>query len=122
MKHKCEKCGQEIKQLETIKIGNVEYETTTHDFNKKLKEIKIPKGWRLWTAEECIKLHNNLEYRKKLNLEKCWFFIKQPFDLNNKDKSVARFGAYSGGADLNCDGDPSDSNWVLGVRFCRDLK
>ena len=47
---KCENCSKEIKQLgKTVIINNVEYETITHDFNKKLSEIIIPNGWRLWT-------------------------------------------------------------------------
>jgi len=107
--------------MNTIKINNVEYETKTHDFNKILSEIKIPKGWRLWTAEECIFLHNS-KYKKKLNLDNCWFFIKQPFKLNKKNKFVARFVAGSDGADLGCNRNPSYSFSALGVRFARDLK
>lgn len=103
----------------TIIIDEVKYECETHDFNKKLSEIKIPKGWRLWTAEECIKLHNS-EYKKKLNLIDCWFYIKQPFNINKE--YVARFGASSGWAYLYCIGVPSYSYRALGVRFARDLK
>ena len=106
--------------MKTIKINNVEYECNTHDFNKTLSEIKIPKEWRLWTAEECIELHNS-KYKKKLNLDNCWFFIKQPFNFNKK-KRVARFFAVSGRAVLDCDGGPSNSFYSLGVRFARDLK
>ena len=101
----------------TIIINNIEYETKTHDFNKTLSEIKIPKGWRLWIAEECIKLFNSHE--KELNLTDCWFFIKQPF---NKFNYVARFVADSYWADLYCSGNPSFRDGSLGVRFCRELK
>ena len=103
--------------MKTIKINNIEYETETHDFNKTLSEIKIPKGWRLWTAEECIKLFNSHE--KELNLTDCWFFIKQPF---NKFNYVARFDADSDRASLSCSRYPSDRDDSLGVRFCRELK
>lgn len=103
----------------TIIIDEVKYECETHDFNKKLSEIKIPKGWRLWTAEECIKLHNS-EYKKKLNLIDCWFYIKQPFNINKE--YVAGFLANSVWAGLNCDRGPSYSDLALGVRFARDLK
>jgi len=104
---------------DTIKINNIEYETKTHDFNKTLSEIKIPKGWRLWTAEECIKLFNSHE--KELNLTDCWFFIKQPFKKYQKEY-VARFNANSDGANLYCYWDPSNRFDSLGVRFCREMK
>ena len=104
----------------TFIINNVEYETETHDFNNPLAEIKIPEGWRLWTAEECIKLHNNKEWRDILNLNDCWFFIKQPFDLNHY--LVARFVAISDGAGLYCVWDPTYRGVRLGVRFCKDLE
>jgi hypothetical protein len=117
---KCSKCNQEIEK-KTIIIDGIKYETEDHDFNKKLSDIKIPEGWRLWTAEECIKLKNwNDKNDNKLNLINCWFYIKQPFNLN-KDL-VARFCADSDGAYLYCDRDPSDSDSDLGVRFCRRVK
>ena len=117
---KCSKCNQEIEK-KTIIIDGIEYETEDHDFNKKLSDIKIPEGWRLWTAEECIKLKNwNDKNKNKLNLKDCWFFIKQPFDFN-KDL-VARFIAGSGWVGLNCYRNSSNSNSDLGVRFCRDVK
>jgi len=104
--------------MKTIIINNIEYEIETHNFNKTLKEIKIPKGWRLWTAEECIKLFNS--YEKELNLTDCWFFIKQPF--NKFGNYVARFYADSLWAFLDCYWYPSYRDGSLGVRFCRELK
>lgn len=106
--------------MKTMKINNVEYECETHDFNKKFSEIKIPQGWRLWTAEECIKLHNS-KYKKKLNLDNCWFFIKQPFNLNKK-QYIARFDSGSGWASLGCYGSLVSSDASLGVRFCKKVK
>ena len=119
---KCKTCKQEIKEVigKTIIIDGKEYETTTHDFNKKLSEIQILKGWQLWTYEDCIKLHNNLKYRKSLNLENCWFFIEPPYNFNKS--FVARFYASSSGADLVCSRDPDVSGSVLGVRFFRDVR
>jgi hypothetical protein len=103
-------------------IDGIEYEIETHNFNRKLSDIKIPKGWRLWTAEECIKLHNSLEFRNMLNLEDCWFFIQQPFRFNFEKDYVARFGADSGWANLSCVGYPTGTYSSLGVRFCREVK
>ena len=116
---KCKTCGHEIEN-KTIKVDGVEYETETHDFNKKLSDIEIPKGWRLWTSEECIKLNNKVKLRKQLNLEDCWFFIEQPFLFNNK--LVAWFSANSDRAYLNCSGGPAYTYSSLGVRFCRSVK
>ena len=66
-------------------------------------------------------LSNNFEHSHSDCLEDD-FFIEQPFELNRTYKLVARFGADSGGADLNC-------NWVLdysysslGVRLVRSIK
>jgi hypothetical protein len=117
MKYKS--CSTDLPEIKkTLIVDNVEYETETHDFNKTLSEIKIPKGWRLWTVEECKKLFNSHE--KRLNLSDCWFFIKQPFN-KFEGKYVARFFADSGWARLDCYGGPACSNALLGVRFCKDL-
>lgn len=107
--------------MKTKVINGVEYETETHDFNKTLAEIEIPKGWRLWTAEECIKLHNDLSARQNLNLKDCWFFIQQPFVFNKESGFVARFLADSGGAGLGCYGGPTIAYSSLGVRFAREV-
>jgi len=112
----------EKNKVNTLIIDGFEYETKTHDFNKCLKDIIIPKGWRLWTMAECIKLHNNPNYRKILELEDCWFFIKQPFEFNKEKGSVARFDANSGVAYLNCSWSPDDHDAGLGVRFVRKVK
>ena len=119
LQEKKEKLLAEKSKVRTIIIDGIEYEKETHDFNKKLSDIQIPKGWRLWTSEECIKLHNL--YRKELNIEDCWFFIKQPFEFNKRKDYVARFLANSDGALLNCDGNPSSTYSNLGVRFCRKI-
>ena len=118
---KCKTYGHEIEKMKTLIIEGIEYETETHDFNKKLSEIKILRGWRLWTAEECIKLHNS-KYKYELNLKDCWFFIEQPFNLNKKNNYVAGFVAYSYRADLDCYWNPGGSDSSLGVRFCRKVK
>lgn len=118
---KCKTCNQEVKEItETLTIGNVIFEKNTHDFNKCLKDIVIPKGWRLWTHLEAIENFNH--YKDKLNLKGCWFFIEQPFKENNKKGYVAWLFANSGRAFLFCYGDPTYHVGSLGVRFAKDIK
>ena len=116
---KCPHCHKEI-DLKNIKIKElkIEVETEIHDKGNMLKDIKIPKGWRLLTINEMVILSNN--YSKELNLEDTWEFIEQPFTKNKE--YIARFGADSVGAGFYCGGCPADSGASLGVRFCKDLK
>ena len=115
------------KTMKVPELG-IEVEIEVHDKKKSFNQIKkfIPKGWRLMTVQECIFLANKKEYAKPLKMDGSSleddFFIEQPFELNRTYKLVARFGADSGGADLNC-------NWVLdysysslGVRLVRSIK
>jgi len=97
--------------MKTKIIKGVEYELETHDFNKILSEIKIPKGWRLLKPSEALML---------LELEPFddWFFVEQP--LKNTT-TVARFYANSDRAVLNCNWSPASHVTSLGVRFCRDV-
>ena len=99
-------------------IDNVEYELETHDFNKKLSDIKIPKGWRLWKPSEAMMLWENEKTRKQFNLTDCWFFIANPL----KNDYVARFHAGSDWAYLVCSRNPDDSGSALGVRFARKVR
>lgn len=121
---KCKECGSEISEqkVKTRIVHGVKYEIETHDFNKKLSEITIPKGWRLWTAEECFRLHNDPTVRGELMIENCWFLIQQPFAYNQIKRLVAGFMAYSDRALLSCGRNQSYANSSLGVRFARDLK
>lgn len=106
----------------TIIIEGWEYTLEDIQMGETFSEIKIPKGWSLWTYEDCVKLHNNNTWRRQLNLGGCWFFIKQPFSLNIKNNYVAWFDASWLRADLNCRGDPQYSLAALGVRFKRKVK
>jgi hypothetical protein len=117
---KCKYCNQEIKEFNTIKIGNYEYEIKEHDFNLTFAKAKdlCPEGWELWTHQDCINLYNNKKTRKQLNLSTCWFYIINPF----KNNYIARFYADSDRADLFCIRLPQYSNTALGVRFKRKLK
>ena len=102
--------------MKTKTINGIEYEIESHDFDKKLSDIKIPKGWRLWKAHECWLFYEDKKLRKEMNLEDCWFFVEQPRD-NTSD--VAGFDAGSGRAYLDCYWGPLDTYSSLGVRFCR---
>jgi len=131
IQERIEKLQEKLKQIEakeqadknklkTLIIDGYEYETKTHHLGEMFKEIIIPKGWELWTYEDCIKLHNS-KYKKELELEDCWFFIKQPFKSNKENDYIARFYASSGRADLYCNWDPDDHGAGLGVRFRRKV-
>lgn len=104
--------------MKTIIFDGIEFETETHHFNKKLSDIKIPKGWRLWKSSECYDLWINDELRKRFNLNNCWFYVQQPIE-KYKNKYVAWFNAFSFGVDMCCFRDPSVASASLGVRFCR---
>ena len=106
--------------MKTITIDGWEYTIEDEQKGKNLSEITVPSGWQLWTQEDCIRLHNS--HRKELNLEECWFFIEQPFNLNQEKEFVARFYANSVRAYLDCGGGPRVSVPGLGVRFKRRVK
>jgi len=100
--------------MKTKIIKGIEYEMETHDYNKTLSEIKIPKGWRLLKPSEALMIW-------ELEQLDDWFFVEQVVE-KNKDGKVARFNANSVRAILNCNRDPELRDSCLGVRFCRDLK
>src|SRR3990167_1830778 len=102
--------------MKTITIDKVKYELEVHDFNKKLSEIKIPKGWRLLYPSEAILL-----YERGI-LTDFWIFVMQTNKEEKNKGNVAGFCANSVGAGLYCDGDPSYTDSALGVLFAKDLK
>ena len=112
---KCKTCGHEIEERKTIIINKVEYELEQHDNGKILKDIKIPKGWRLLLPSEAMIL-----YERGLIDNTFWFFVQQT-NKEEKKGNVARFGAYSGGAIFSCGWDPSGSDASLGILLCKDL-
>ena len=111
--------GEEMK---TKIINGWEYTCEDEQKGKSYNKIDMPHGWSLWTAEDCINLHNNKKSRKSLSLETCWFWIEQPFLLNSRNKLVARFDADAGWAGLGCGGDRLISVAAIGVRFKRKVK
>ncbi len=109
-----EKLDIERNKVDFIIINGWAYEIKEHDFNKELGDIKIPKGKELWLPSETLKFYEDKKLKEKLNLSKCYFFLKQ---IREDTKDVARFYAYSDYACLDCDWDSSYSFSNLGVRF-----
>jgi len=114
---KCKLCGHETEVKKTIIINNVEYELEQHDNNKMLKDIKIPKGWRLLLPSEAMML-----YEKGLINETFWFFVQQTNEEEKFKGNVARFNTDSVGAYLNCYGNLAFTYSSLGVILCREVK
>lgn len=108
--------NQEVKR-KTIIINDIEYELEQHDNNKMLKDIIIPKGWRLLLPSEAMML-----YERGLIDSSFWFYVQQTNKEEDKKGNIARFGANSDGAYLYCYGNPSDTIASLGVLFCRPKK
>lgn len=106
--------------MKTLKIKGWEYETETHDFNKKLSEIKIPKGWQLWDVSD-FRYFGEKEFNK-LNLWNDWFFIKQPMKVMEEKGYASWFLADSGWTNFFCLRVPTITNSLLGVRFKRRIK
>ena len=108
------KIETEKNKVDFIVIDGWAYETKEHDFNKELAEITIPEGRELWLPSECWKFYEDKNLREKLNLEDCWFFVRQVRD-NTSD--VARFFAGSVRVGLGAGYGSRDSYSTLGVRF-----
>jgi len=114
---KCDKYGQEIVENKLIIINNIEYELEQHDNNECLKDIEIPKGWRLLLPSEAMML-----YERGLIDNSFWFYVQQINKEQEKKGMVARFYAYSYWASFYCYGYPADRFESLGVIFCRELE
>lgn len=112
---KCPHCNQEIVRP-TIIIDKTEYELEQHDNNKKLSDIKIPKGWRLLKPWEAQRLWD-LGY-----LRDNWFYVENTCKEEKDKGNVARFYVYSGRASFICYRSPSNTGAALGVLFCRSIK
>ncbi len=101
----------------------ISVEIEVHDKDKSWNELKLSSREKeLLTAEQCIWLANS-KYATTLKMDGSSseddFFIQQPFNLNRKNGYVARFGANSDFAYLDCYGYSSNSGSDLGVRFVR---
>lgn len=104
----------------------IEVEIQVHDKDMSWDDLNLKgREKELLTAEQCIFLANS-KYAKELKMDGSSsnddFFIQQPFNLSRKNGYVARFGADSGFADLDCGGVSVFSYSSLGVRFVRPFK
>ncbi len=114
-------------ESEWIKIPNTDYEVTKDVLHKgksydEIMELKKPEE-ELLTLKIIGIICENPSLLKVLKMDSSStnddFFFKQPFPQNEKKGYVARFYAYSDGANLGCDEGSSGSNSYLGVRFLR---
>lgn len=107
--------------IEKVKKG---YEITKQEYNgKTYSEILklLQKKEKIADYPLLQKLRNS-EYCNELGLNDIWCFVPNP-DKMMKDKGfVAWFYAYSGRADLYCNGYPTDSYSSLGVFIIRRKK
>ena len=129
-----EKLEKEISELsknksQWLKIPelNIEVEIEVHNKGQSWNDLKLSKRENdLLTVQEVIFLVNHPKYSKILKMDGSSsnddFFIQQPFNLNKNNNYIARFNANSVGAYLYCGGDPSYSNFALGVRWKKILK
>jgi hypothetical protein len=90
----------------------------------KIKDIKIPEGYRLLTFQEAVYIYDN----KLLKDFPCkeWDLIQQ-FSKLNLDKGYKYSALYSlwGDGRLDVVGycfDDSDDGYAFRVRFCKDVK
>ena len=113
--------------MKTIKIKELglEIEKELHREMEIIKDIKIPKGWRLLTMSEFLEVWNNHRSKFDFNGDRFDEIIKQP--LKDGIKDYPFYNVWLGGlgnrSELNGYlGDLSYDSGSRGVRFCRELK
>lgn len=84
-------------------------------------ESDAPKGWEIPSYWLLQSMRNDPKIRGKFSLIETWECVQNPDVVSRKKGYVARFYAYSDGASLDCDRDPSDSDAELGVRYAREI-
>jgi len=89
------------------------YNDLVKEFGKEFIEKHLP------TYAELQFLRNSNKYRKLLNLDDTWEFVKQEDKISKKDGFATRFGANSNRAYLDCYGYPDYGYPSLGVRFVK---
>ncbi len=110
--------------IDTICEGMIEIEKEIHHKDKTYAECEkdCPNGWSIVTYPILQELRNSEHLIDDLNLKETWEFVINPDAISKKNGCVARFFAYSGWADLDCDRDPTSTNSGLGVRYWRKVK
>lgn len=118
-----EKQEREAQKSKWIKIPNSNYEIlceVTHK-NKTLEQIRkdLNKGEEVATYEQ-VQLCRNLDIHPVF--KEFWVFVyPNPDSISTNNNYVAGFGAYSGGAFLDCGRFPSISDTSLGVFIVRKI-
>jgi len=137
IKNKIEKLNKQLQEIE-------EKERLKKEKNKdkpvytKIPELGIEISQQIYnnkTYSEILKLvkesqiadHNLLFKLRELTekypqFEAFWVFVPNPDKISKEKGAVARFNAYSDGADLYCDRNPSNRNSSLGVFLWRKIK
>ena len=113
--------------MKTIKIKELglEIEKELHREMEIIKDIKIPKGWRLLNINEFLEIWNNHRSKFDFGGDRFDEIIKQP--LKDKVKNYPFYNVWlyglDGGSVLDgYSGILSCANGSRGVRFCRELK
>ena len=117
MEH-CEGCiCKTEKQFNGLICNSIE------QFNVAFKDIVIPKGWRLPTAQEGIELVNNADFVRWSDFDDSDhdFYVQQPFK-RNEGKWAAWLGCYDNYFYLNGDDSPDSGSAGRGVLLIRDIK
>ena len=118
-----EKLKEESDKTEWIYIPElkIEVQTKIHHLNKTLAvAMKDLKKEESVVTYEQIQWLRNSKYRDQLNLIDTWEFVyPNPDKISADTGCVARFGASSGYAYLNCGRYSVNSDSGLGVRFVR---
>jgi len=112
---------------ETIKIKELglEIEKELHKEMEMIKDIKIPKGWRLLTMSEFLEVWNNHRSKFDFNGDRFDEIIKQP--LKDGIKDYPFYNVWLNRLDIRSGllgnlGDLYYDDRSRGVRFCRELK
>ena len=116
-----------LKDKKTIKIKelNIEVETECSQKDFLIKDIVIPKGWRLLTLNEWLELYNNHQ-NMFIDLDiRSDEIVKQP--IKDNEGKYPYWNVWLCNLDLRSDLDGNFRNLycngrVRGVRFCKDLK
>lgn len=110
--------------MKTLKIKELGIEVETKLRKAvKFKDIKVPKGWRLLTFQDCCFIYDNLYEEIPIGKEIEWI---EHYSKRMKERGYASAldsDWDDGRLDVGGDGyDDVSGGYAFGVRFCRDLK
>ncbi len=122
LKEKIKKENDKSEWIDVPELG-IRIQTKIHHKDKTYAECEkdLGKGESIPTYQQIQFLRNSKKYRDKLNLIDTYEFVQNPDEIGKENNYVARFGAFSGYAYLDCDRDSDYSDSDLGVRFCKKI-